>query len=86
MTKEFSGFFKKKPIPVFAEKFISKKYKDDGYLPEGVFLHMNVASVGTANGIVALKDGDWVMKGNEEYYPCPDDVFMLTYEKCDDDS
>lgn len=32
-------------------------------------------------GVLPIRPGDWLIKGvKDELYPCPDDVFKLTYE------
>jgi hypothetical protein len=32
-------------------------------------------------GVLQIRPGDWLIKGvKDELYPCPDDVFKLTYE------
>lgn len=39
-------------------------------------------AVQTTNGWVEIKDGDWIIKEmiDQGYYPCPNEVFIRTYE------
>ena len=41
--------------------------------------------VGTAEGVMHGRTGDWLIRGVEgELYPCKDSVFRRTYEAVDD--
>lgn len=89
------GRYIKRPISVECEQFSRDEYIETGYLPEGVSMKRdNPIAEGwtdkqirnveeffttTANGDVPIKDTNWVLKGDDEYYPCPNGVFMDTY-------
>ena len=43
------------------------------------------AHVHTLEGPLAVRDGDWVLKGVQgEFYPCKPDIFEATYERITD--
>lgn len=42
----------------------------------------NVVLIGTLEGVMEARAGDWIIRGVKgEYYPCKPDVFEATYEK-----
>lgn len=76
--------FRKKPIIIEAEQWFPEKEI------EGVQTHIEdvlgtkvlVASIVTLEGIMRVKNGDWVITGIKgEKYPCRDDIFRKTYEE-----
>jgi hypothetical protein len=84
--------FKKKPVEIEAHRVTA--YKDD---PEslqklaswcGGKLYTNVdnpyITIKTLEGEMLALEGDWVIKGVAgEFYPCKNDIFVLSYEQTD---
>lgn len=43
--------------------------------------------IATLEGAMKVSFGDWIIKGVKgEFYPCKNDVFLLSYEKVSDES
>ena len=77
--------YRKKPIVIEAEQFITPGY-GDGNIPDGVYFHTEGNKgrffVDTLEGSLNVSDKDWIITGVKgEKYPCKPDIFEQTYEK-----
>lgn len=67
----------KKPVPVTAFQWIEGQPWVEGMRLSGDGNSIPVCQ--TKNGPVPVNSGDWIMRGDGEHYPCPDEVFKKTY-------
>lgn len=83
--------FKVKHVKIEAFQFSYNNYIYDKNYPEWFLNNFELkkvtitkfvgrVDVKTKNGMVTLNDGDFVIKGQDEFYPCPPDVFHKKYE------
>jgi len=83
--------FRKKPVEIDAEQFLITNFKNMNEVVNycnrlGVEIYNpfegSVAfQIRTLEGIMEVKDGDWVITGVVgEKYPCRNDIFERTYE------
>lgn len=72
--------FRKKPVVIEAEQFVS--YRDEAKTwPKGVVDSVLGPVIETLEGPLHVSDGDWVITGVKgERYPCKPDIFAATYE------
>lgn len=72
--------FRKKPVEVQAEQY------NGGDHPLVTKLYGGNVVQGK-QGMVAIKDGDWIIAemDGSGYYPCNPEVFAVTYEAVEDD-
>jgi len=78
--------YRKKPVVIEAEQFFREKHFDGKHtLIEGVETRMvNGAHqffIRTLEGDLTVSDGDFVITGMGERYPCKPDIFEATYEQ-----
>lgn len=57
----------------------AEQWQGDGYVA-GMYEGPEGPLVLSKNGPVKVNPGDWIIKGDGEYYPCPADVFAKMYE------
>ena len=80
--------YRKKPIVIEAVQFDGKNFKEVGSLCgpggnkfTGLMVENGVLFVRTLEGILRVKEGDWIIRGVKgELYPCKPDIFAATYE------
>lgn len=84
--------FRKRPLVVEAQQFFSREkplpFNERGVVKYGCDCGPNGACsvcerfwIDTLEGRVALKDGDWIIRGvNGEFYSCKPDIFAKSYE------
>jgi hypothetical protein len=84
--KENMPKFRKKSIVIQAVRFSTDGFKtqelsnflgwshdDDAY---------NWLEISTIEGIMRVFPGDWIIRGVKgEFYPCKNDIFLMTYEQ-----
>ena len=81
--------YRKKPVVIQAMKFTGGNLeliqKQIGLPAVGRAVFDESIIIGTTEGDMRAKVGDWIIKGvNGEFYPCKPDVFEKTYEKVTD--
>lgn len=87
--------FRKKPVVIEAMQFnglndwldivLWMKYSGDTAALENKveYSHPNML-IPTLEGIMTANPTDWIIKGIKgEFYPCKNDIFESTYEKCE---
>ncbi len=81
--------FRKKPIVIEAEQFLSFKFRHNDasdFLRKALCVkahhgYQGAVHIHTLEGVHDVKDGDWIIKGvNGEFYPCKPDIFDKTYD------
>ncbi|MBW4598985.1 MAG: hypothetical protein KME29_05055 [Calothrix sp. FI2-JRJ7] len=87
--------FRKKPVVIEAMQFsdldsyleILKWMKicgDTVALANEVKYVTPLMLIPTPEGVMAANPTDWIIRGvKNEFYPCKNDIFLATYEKCD---
>lgn len=51
-------------------------------LPEGHTSEIMGMEIGTIEGVMLARQGDYIIKGvNGEFYPCKEDIFLKTYKE-----
>jgi len=75
------GRYRKKPVEVNAEQFFFNQRHPEGVFFEHDHIFGQVPRIETLEGILRVKEGDWIITGVEgERYPCKPDIFEKTYE------
>jgi hypothetical protein len=68
--------------------FLGGVYLDDTTfekLPEGKTSNTMGLAIGTLEGVMLARQGDYVIKGvNGEFYSCREEIFNKTYEKVEE--
>lgn len=83
------GFYVKKPIKVEAIQYLREKniFKCQDFCDKMKYNpDTNEYEIETLEGNHILTKGDYIIKGVKgEFYPCKEDIFLLTYDKIDDE-
>jgi hypothetical protein len=84
--------FRKLPIEVEAiqwdgtaetKSLIEETFKTDLEIKENWLNKTNDLLIKTLEGTMTAIVGDWIIQGvNKEIYPCKNDIFEKSYEKC----
>lgn len=93
MSQNKKNLFQRKPITIEAIQLSVSNLKEiENFLGNG-FEFVTGTTVGdddisidldTLTGPVTAKNGDWLIRGpTGEVYPCPDEIFKLTYDVVD---
>ncbi len=79
--------FRKKPVEIDAVRFTVNNQESTAQWCKGKLagtqlpLHDRVILIGTLEGEMTARVGDWIIKGVKgEFYPCKPDIFEATYE------
>lgn len=81
-----SGLFRERPVTIEAVRWVGEDNCEEVF----EFLGLEHSKdeddhseihIPTLEGVITASVGDWIIKGVKgEFYPCKDDIFILTYE------
>jgi hypothetical protein len=78
--------FRKKPVVIEAIQFDGTNKFDicfffKGYGNFDAFFTEDKIEIQTLEGVITASPGDWIIRGVKgEFYPCKNDIFLMTYE------
>ena len=81
--------YAKKPVAIEAIQLTDKNHSEiiqwlSSYNVESYTLNSSEFYVKTLEGDMKANIGDYIIKGvKNEFYPCREDIFKMTYDKCD---
>lgn len=77
--------YRKKPVMIEAIRWEGDQFEFFKFSApfNGVYMGVdNSLIIPTLEGMMEANIGDWIIKGvNGEFYPCKNDVFLISYEK-----